>query len=215
MTKRSNILIVCTETFTMKLLSISCFSIIIFALFSIISCGGEQKKSPRSKKYDYSSVSVKSGPYFKMVICLKAGSQDYYQYDISSKKFFRDSLRRNIPSPYDVGVFAIFSEDIVEQPDVILLSTGSKVGDIVEFLPLGILKYIEGNINKFAVLGVPTEHDKRTMEVKSFLEFITQFDEVKFFIQEWWLSSGNEKKHFSGWGDEKEATRKLDLFMEK
>lgn len=211
--KITNILNLCTEIFRGLLDKQGLFLLLVPILF-IGSCGTPQKESKRSRKFDYSDISVNSGLYYRMVNCIKAGTQDFYHYDPSSRRFTRDSIKRNIPSPYNVGVLPIFNKE-TSSPEVIMLSTGAEIGEVIEFLPLGVLNYIEGDKSDFTILGVPVENEKKTMEVTSFLEFITQYDEVKFFIQEWWLSSGDERKQFSGWGDEKEAIRKLDSFLEK
>lgn len=211
--KITNILNLCTEIFRGLLKKQSLFLFMV-AILIIGSCGTEQKESKRSRKFDYSDISINSGPYYRMINCIKAGSQDFYHYNPSSMRFTRDSVKRNIPSPYDVGMLPVFNEEL-PSPKIILLSTGAEIGDVIEFFPLGVLNYIEEEKIDFVILGVPVENDQKTIEVASFLEFITRYDEVKFFIQEWWLSSGNKRKQFSGWGDEKEAVSKLGSFLEK
>jgi hypothetical protein len=214
MMKRSNILNLYTELFTVFYSRQSSFILLVITLLFTVSCGSEKGKTKKSRRFDYSDITLKSGPNYRMVNCLQAGSQDFYHYDISTRRFTRDSVKRSIPSPYDVGVLPFFNEEITLQ-EVIVLSTGAEVGDVLEFIPLGILKYVEGDTSGFVILGMPVDKEMRTMEVSNFLEFITLYDEVKFFIQEWWLSTGNSKKQFSGWGDEKEAIRKLESFVEK
>ena len=187
-------------------------------LFCILTCFFCSCKSST----DYLKTDLKSeNGYFHAVIEIPAGTNSKIEYDKIDRVFkpsLRDGKERSIDFlayPANYG----FIPSTLSNPenggdgdalDVMVLSSSIPSGEIIEIIPIGMLKLIDAGEEDYKVIAIPAERSLRTIKAENFEDFVKEYKPAKQIIESWFLNyDPADDTVLQGWGDEKETEKEI------
>ena len=72
--------------------------------------------------------------------------------------------------------------------DILVLSESAKIGDVIETVPIAILKLIDDGEIDYKIISVPSDRNNRIIDVDNFKDFNKNYAEVKLIIETWFLN---------------------------
>jgi len=189
--------------------------LLLFSVAILFSCCKE--------KTDYYSLSSLSNSNdVNAVIEISAGTNKKVEYNKETKVFEIDKKNgkeRVIKFLPYLGNYG-FIPSTYSDPnkggdgdalDILVLSESAKIGDVIETVPIAILKLIDDGEIDYKIISVPSDRNNRIIDVDNFKDFNKNYAEVKLIIETWFLNYNKlDKAQIDGWGDEKEALDEIN-----
>jgi len=171
---------------------------------------------------DYLNTDLKSeNGYYQAVIEIPAGTNSKIEYDKVSKVFkpaLRDGKERKInflAYPANYGFIPSTFSDLDkggdgDALDVMILSSMIPSGEVVEIIPIGMIKFLDNGEQDFKVIAIPAEEKLRTISATTFKDFVENYEPAKNIIESWFLNyDPNDETEIQGWADEKETEKEI------
>lgn len=90
--------------------------------------------------------------------------------------------------------------------DILVISETEPTGNVIETIPIVILKLIDNGETCYKVIAVSKEANQRIINVTSYTGLLSQYPKVIKIITLWFLNyNPNDSSSIERWGDEKEA----------
>lgn len=187
--------------------------LLILTLF-LVSC-----KEP----VDYLNADLKSeNGYYQAVIEIPAGTNLKLEYDKALKEFrpsLRDGKERTInflAYPANYGFIpSTFSDPAKggdgDALDVMVISSSIASGELIEIIPIGMIKLIDAGEQDFKIIAIPVEESQKRINVKNFKDFDRNYKAAKEILETWFLHyDPMDSSEILGWGDEKETIAEIE-----
>jgi len=185
----------------------------IFLLFLFIGC---------KSKIDYLTTDLKSkNGYYQAVIEIPAGTNSKIEYD-KVAKIFKTSLRDGEERTIDFLAYPAnygFIPSTFSNPekggdgdalDVMVLSSTIPSGEIIEIIPIGMLKLIDAGEEDFKVIAIPADKNLRTISAENYKDFVNRYNAAKQILESWFSNyDPADETQIQGWVDEKEAEKEI------
>ncbi|WP_231896371.1 inorganic diphosphatase [Gramella sp. MAR_2010_147] len=155
------------------------------------------------------------------MIEIPAGTNSKIEYDKISK-VFKPSLREGKERTIDFLAYPAnygFIPSTFSDPkkggdgdalDVMVLSSTIPSGEIIEIIPIGMLKLIDADEEDFKVIAIPADPKLRTIDAETFKDFVKKYEPVKNILESWFTNyDPADKTEIQGWADEKETENKI------
>ncbi len=167
------------------------------------------------------SLLSKNGNY-QAVIEIPAGTNAKVEYD-KDLRLFSTSLRNGkeriidfLAYPANYGFIPSTYSDSAnggdgDALDIMILSSTLKSGDIVEFIPIGIIKMIDAGEEDFKIIGVPARRELRTIQAENYQQLSENYPGALNILETWFSNYDLEDNTvIQGWGDEKDAIQEIE-----
>lgn len=167
------------------------------------------------------SLLSKNGNY-QAVIEIPAGTNAKVEYD-KDLRLFNTSLRNGkeriidfLAYPANYGFIPSTYSDPAnggdgDALDIMILSSTLKSGDIVEFIPIGIIKMIDAGEEDFKIIGVPARRELRTIQAENYQQLSENYPGALNILETWFSNYDLEDNTvIQGWGDEKDAIQEIE-----
>lgn len=172
---------------------------------------------------DYLHADLKSeNGYYQAVIEIPAGTNSKIEYDKAARKF-RPSIRNGrertidfLAYPANYGFIPSTYSDPAEGGDgdaldIMVLSSTIPSGEIVEVIPIGMLKLIDAGEQDYKVIAVPANRAIRTIDAGNYEDFVKKYEAAKNILETWFLNyDPADTAEILGWGDEQGAIREIE-----
>lgn len=188
--------------------------LLILILISVASCKSRQDLLT-------TSLLSKNGNY-QAVIEIPAGTNAKVEYD-KDLRLFNTSLRNGkeriidfLAYPANYGFIPSTYSDPANRGDgdaldIMILSSTLKSGDIVEFIPIGIIKMIDAGEEDFKIIGVPARRELRTIQAENYQQLSENYPGALNILETWFSNYDLEDNTvIQGWGDEKDAIQEIE-----
>ena len=164
---------------------------------------------------------ISENAYFQAVIEIPAGTNAKIEYDKINKTFkpsLRDGKERSIDFlayPANYGFIpSTFSNPEKggdgDALDVMVLSPAIPSGEIIEIIPIGMLKLIDAGEKDFKVIAIPADPALRNISAENFEDFVKKYKPAKQIIESWFLNyDPDDHTELQGWADEKETKTEI------
>lgn len=187
--------------------------LIIFGLCLLSSC---------KSSIDYLQTDLKSEKgYYQAVVEIPAGTNSKIEYDKVARVFkpsLRDGKERKIDFlayPANYGFIpSTFSDPEKggdgDALDVMILSSTVPSGEVIEIIPIGMIKLIDAGEQDFKVIAIPADKKLRTISAETFKDFVKNYEPAKNIIESWFLNyDPADDTKIQGWADEKETEAEI------
>ncbi|MFV9482995.1 inorganic diphosphatase [Christiangramia sp. ASW11-125] len=167
------------------------------------------------------SLLSKNGNY-QAVIEIPAGTNAKVEYD-KDLRLFSTSLRNGkeriidfLAYPANYGFIPSTYSDPAnggdgDALDIMILSSTLKSGDIVEFIPIGIIKMIDAGEEDFKIIGVPARRELRTIQAENYQQLSENYPGALNILETWFSNYDLEDNTvIQGWGNEKDAIQEIE-----
>ena len=188
--------------------------LLILILILVASCKSRQDLLA-------TSLLSENGNY-QAVIEIPAGTNAKVEYD-KDLRLFNTSLRNGkeriidfLAYPANYGFIPSTYSDPAnggdgDALDIMILSSTLKSGDIVEFIPIGIIKMIDAGEEDFKIIGVPARRELRTIQVENYQQLSENYPGALNILETWFSNYDLEDNTvIQGWGDEKDAIKEIE-----
>lgn len=188
--------------------------LLILILILVASCKSRQDLLA-------TSLLSKNGNY-QAVIEIPAGTNAKVEYD-KDLRLFNTSLRNGkeriidfLAYPANYGFIPSTYSDPAnggdgDALDIMILSSTLKSGDIVEFIPIGIIKMIDAGEEDFKIIGVPARRELRTIQAENYQQLSENYPGALNILETWFSNYDLEDNTvIQGWGDEKDAIQEIE-----
>jgi inorganic pyrophosphatase len=167
------------------------------------------------------SLLSKNGNY-QAVIEIPAGTNAKVEYDKDLRLFstsLRDGMERIIDFlayPANYGFIPSTYSDPAnggdgDALDIMILSSTLKSGDIVEFIPIGMIKMIDACEEDFKIIAIPARKDLRTIQAENYQQLSENYPGALNILETWFSNYDLEDNTvIQGWGDEKDAIKEIE-----
>ncbi|TQI69888.1 inorganic pyrophosphatase [Gramella sp. Hel_I_59] len=186
----------------------------ILILILIASCKSRQ---------DLLATSLHSeNGHYQAVIEIPAGTNAKVEYD-KNLRLFSTSLRNGkeriidfLAYPANYGFIPSTYSDPAnggdgDALDIMILSSTLKSGDIVEFVPIGMIKMIDAGEEDFKIIGVPARRELRTIQAENYQQLSENYPGALNILETWFSNYDLEDNTvIQGWGDEKDAIKEIE-----
>ena len=159
---------------------------------------------------------------FQAVVEIPAGTNAKIEYDKKLKIFNtsqRDGKERIIDFlayPANYGFIPSTYSDPEkggdgDALDIMILSSTLKSGEIVEFIPIGMIKLIDAGEEDFKIIAIPADPALRTIKSENYQDFVKKYPAAVNILETWFSNYDLEDStEIKGWGDEQEAIREIE-----
>lgn len=167
------------------------------------------------------SLLSKNGNY-QAVIEIPAGTNAKVEYD-KDLRLFNTSLRNGkeriidfLAYPANYGFIPSTYSDPAnggdgDALDIMILSSTLKSGDIVEFIPIGMIKMIDAGEEDFKIIGVPARRELRTIQAENYQQLYENYPGALNILENWFSNYDLEDDTvIQGWGDETDAIKEIE-----
>ncbi|MFV8281886.1 inorganic diphosphatase [Christiangramia marina] len=167
------------------------------------------------------SLLSKKGNY-QAVIEIPAGTNAKVEYD-KDLRLFSTSLRNGkeriidfLAYPANYGFIPSTYSDPAnggdgDALDIMILSSTLQSGDIVEFIPIGMIKMIDAGEEDFKVIAIPARRELRTIQAENYHQLSKNYPGALNILETWFSNYDLEDNTvIEGWGDEKEAIKEIE-----
>lgn len=188
--------------------------LLIPILILVVSCKSRQDLLA-------TSLLSKNGNY-QAVIEIPAGTNAKVEYD-KNLRLFSTSLRNGkeriidfLAYPANYGFIPSTYSDPAnggdgDALDIMILSSTLKSGDIVEFVPIGMIKMIDAGEEDFKIIGVPARMELRTIQAENYQQLSENYPGALNILETWFSNYDLEDNTvIQGWGDEKDAIKEIE-----
>ena len=167
------------------------------------------------------SLYSKSGN-FQAIIEIPAGTNAKIEYDKNLKLFStskRDGKERIIDFlayPANYGFIPSTYSDPKkggdgDALDIMILSSTLNSGEIVEFIPIGLIKLIDAGEEDFKIIAIPAKKELRTIKADNYQDFVAKYPGAVKILETWFSNYDLEDEtEIQGWGDEQDAIREIE-----
>ena len=189
-----------------------CLLILIFIL--VASCKSRQDLLA-------TSLLSKNGNY-QAVIEIPAGTNAKVEYD-KDLRLFNTSLRNGkeriidfLAYPANYGFIPSTYSDPAnggdgDALDIMILSSTLKSGDIVEFIPIGIIKMVDAGEEDFKIIAIPARMELRTIQAENYQQLYENYPGALNILENWFSNYDLEDDTvIQGWGDETDAIKEIE-----
>ncbi|MCB7481152.1 inorganic diphosphatase [Christiangramia sediminis] len=173
-------------------------------------------------KIDYLNTDLKSkNGYYQAVIEIPAGTNSKIEYD-KVAKVFKTSLREGEERTIDFLAYPAnygFIPSTFSNPekggdgdalDVMVLSSTIPSGEIIEIIPIGMLKLIDAGEEDFKVIAIPADKNLRTISAENYKDFVNRYSAAKEILESWFSNyDPADETQIQCWVDEKEAEKEI------
>lgn len=186
---------------------------ILSFVFCLFSC--------KESKTDYKKISAKSSKgYYQAVIEIPSGTNKKYEYNYESKTFEidqkngKDRIIEFLPYVGNYGFIASTLSDKEkggdgDAVDVLVLSESYNVGDVVEVIPISMLKLIDENEEDYKVIAIPANSKENILKISSIEELKEKHPAVLEIIELWFSNYDSDDLGIRGWADKSETEKYL------
>jgi len=171
---------------------------------------------------DYLNTDLKSeNGYYQAVIEIPAGTNSKIEYDKVSR-VFKPSLRNGeerlinfLPYPGNYGFIpSTFSNPEKggdgDALDVMVLSATIPSGEIVEIIPIGMIKLIDAGEEDYKVIAIPADKSRRTISAENYKDFVKIYKSAKEILESWFINyDPADETEIKGWADERETKKEI------
>jgi len=171
---------------------------------------------------DYLKTDLKSeNGYFQAVIEIPAGTNSKIEYD-KIDRIFKPSLRNGKERSIDFLAYPAnygFIPSTFSNPenggdgdalDVMVLSSSIASGEIIEIIPIGMLKLIDAGEEDYKVIAIPAEKSLRTINAETFEDFVKKYEPAKEILESWFSNyDPADDTEIKGWVDEKKTEKEI------
>ena len=159
---------------------------------------------------------------FQAVIEIPAGTNAKIEYDKNLKLFStskRDGKERIIDFlayPANYGFIPSTYSDPKkggdgDALDIMILSSTLNSGEIVEFIPIGLIKLIDAGEEDFKIIAIPAKKELRTIKADNYQDFVAKYPGAVKILETWFSNYDLEDEtEIQGWGDEQDAIREIE-----
>jgi len=188
--------------------------LLIPILILVVSCKSRQDLLA-------TSLLSKDGNY-QAVIEISAGTNAKVEYD-KNLRLFSTSLRNGkeriidfLAYPANYGFIPSTYSDPAnggdgDALDIMILSSTLKSGDIVEFIPIGMIKMIDAGEEDFKIIGVPARMELRTIQAENYQQLSENYPGALNILETWFSNYDLEDNtEIQGWSDEKDAIKEIE-----
>ena len=188
--------------------------LLIPILILVVSCKSRQDLLA-------TSLLSKDGNY-QAVIEISAGTNAKVEYD-KNLRLFSTSLRNGkeriidfLAYPANYGFIPSTYSDPAnggdgDALDIMILSSTLKSGDIVEFIPIGMIKMIGAGEEDFKIIAIPARKDLRTIQAENYQQLSENYPGALNILETWFSNYDLEDNTvIQGWGDEKDAIKEIE-----
>ena len=191
------------------------YSIFLLSLF--LNCS--------SKKELYNLPTFSKNNNINCIIEIPSGTNRKLEFNKQTKKFEIDLLDGEerviefLPYPANYGFITSTYLDPAkggdgDALDVIVVSEAIKTGNVLEIIPIGVLKLIDNNEKDYKIIGVPADENLRIINALSFNELKNEYPKILKILELWFLNyDKGDTLETDGWGDEKEALLEIRTAM--
>lgn len=164
---------------------------VLLMILLLISC---------SQKKDYKTISTQSesGNYVA-VIEIPAGTNKKIEYNPESNQFEIDQKNgedRIISFLPYIGNYGFIPSTLSDKElggdgdaiDVLVLSEALNTGDVVEIIPIAMLKLIDEGEEDFKIIAVPAEHNLNVLKVSSYEELGKKHPTAIEILKLWFIN---------------------------
>ncbi|MFC0603415.1 inorganic diphosphatase [Winogradskyella pulchriflava] len=175
-----------------------------------------------SEKTDYYNLpSLSSDKNVNAVIEIPAGTNKKIEYNKKirtfeiDKKNNKDRVIEFLPYLGNYGFIPSTYSDPKkggdgDALDVLVLSENVEIGTVMEITPIGMLKLIDKGEIDYKIIAVPSDKEKKIIDIESFNGLTKDFPEVKNMIEIWFLNYNKEDEAIiNGWENEKVAFEEI------
>lgn len=187
--------------------------IAIFLLFVLSGC---------KSTTDYLNTDlISANGYYQAVIEIPAGTNSKIEYD-KVAKVFKTSLRNGKERTIDFLAYPAnygFIPSTYSNPekggdgdalDVMVLSSTIPSGEIIEIIPIGMLKLMDAGEEDFKVIAIPADKNLRTISAENYKDFVNKYKAAKEILESWFTNyDPADETQIQGWVDEKEAEKEV------
>ncbi|WP_405200510.1 inorganic diphosphatase [Christiangramia sp. LLG6405-1] len=188
--------------------------LLILVLILVASCKSRQDLLA-------TSLLSENGNY-QAVIEIPAGTNAKVEYD-KNLRLFSTSLRNGKERIIDFLAYPAnygFIPSTYSNPanggdgdalDIMILSSTLKSGDIVEFIPIGMIKMIDAGEEDFKIIGVPARMELRTIQAENYQQLSENYPGALNILETWFSNYDLEDNtEIQGWSDEKDAIKEIE-----
>jgi len=160
--------------------------------------------------------------HYQAVIEIPAGTNAKVEYD-KNLRLFSTSLRNGkeriidfLAYPANYGFIPSTYSDPAnggdgDALDIMILSSTLKSGDIVEFVPIGMIKMIDAGEEDFKIIGVPARRELRTIQAENYQQLSENYPGALNILETWFSNYDLEDNtEIQGWSDEKDAIKEIE-----
>lgn len=182
------------------LISFLCF-------FSLFNC---------EEKLNYNKLPFKvSDGVFNAVIEISAGTNKKFEYNKTTNSFEIDKIEGQdriinfLPYLANYGFIPSTCSDLKkggdgDPLDVLVLSESVPTGTIMEIKPIAMLKLLDNGELDYKIISVPSDINKRILDIKNLGELTIGYPEVKTIIELWFLNYNKEDETIiNGWANKR------------
>jgi inorganic pyrophosphatase len=175
-----------------------------------------------SEKTDYYNLpSLSSNKNINAVVEIPAGTNKKFEYNKNTrifeidKKNNKDRVIEFLPYLGNYGFIPSTYSDPKkggdgDALDVLVLSENVAIGTVMEITPIGMLKLMDKGEIDYKIIAVPSDNQKRIIDIGSFNDLTKDFPEVKNMIEIWFLNYNKEDEAIvNGWENEKAALEEI------
>lgn len=175
-----------------------------------------------SEKTDYYNLpSLSSDKNVNAVIEIPAGTNKKIEYNKKTRTFEidkknnKDRVIEFLPYLGNYGFIPSTYSDPKkggdgDALDVLVLSENVEIGTVMEITPIGMLKLIDKGEIDYKIIAVPSDKEKKIIDIESFNGLTKDFPEVKNMIEIWFLNYNKEDEAIiNGWENEKVALEEI------
>ena len=178
-----------------------------------------------SKKELYKLPTFSKNNNINCIIEIPSGTNRKFEFNKQTKNFeidLIDSKERVIeflPYPANYGFITSTYSDPAkggdgDALDVIVVSEALKTGNVLEIIPIGVLKLIDNDEYDYKIIGVPADENLRIINSLSFNELKNDYPKILKILELWFLNyDKGDTMETEGWGDEKEALSEIRTAM--
>lgn len=159
---------------------------------------------------------------YQAVIEIPAGTNAKVEYD-KDLRLFSISLRNGkeriidfLAYPANYGFIPSTYSDPAnggdgDALDIMILSSTLKSGDIVEFIPIGMIKMIDAGEEDFKIIAIPARMELRTIQAENYLQLSENYPGALNILEIWFSNYDLEDNtEIQGWSDEKDAIEEIE-----
>lgn len=168
------------------------------------------------EKLDYNKLPFKvSDGVFNAVIEISAGTNKKFEYNKTTNSFEidktegQDRIINFLPYLANYGFIPSTCSDLKkggdgDPLDVLVLSENVPTGTIMEIKPIAMLKLLDNGELDYKIISVPSDINKRILDIKNLEELTIGYPEVKTIIELWFLNYNKEDETIiNGWANKR------------
>ena len=178
----------------------------------LASCDGDQRMSMQ-----YGKGEVYPPDQLYAVVEVPAGTSELFRFNFSEDRL--EASGDTVPFlPFPGNYGFILRSNAFEQQlartdhlSCLVLSSALNAQEILPVHPVGVLIMEDAGKRENLIICIPESEVLQTLKIRDFVDFMTDYDPVRFQIQHWFANfQGPNAVHIVGWEDEEYASRLIE-----